>query len=478
MNRKTRVLVVDDDILLRRLITDQLGRAEFDAVPAASGKAALEVLREADFDVVLLDIMMPDLSGLDALREIRKFEDPPEVIMLTADTSLSTGIEAMRHGAYDYLTKPATLDEMEAIIRKADEKRRLVKQNASLRSVARSGGGGDEVLPIIHENPGMAALVTQAETAARTDSTILLTGESGTGKDVLARFIHSKSSRQSLPMITVNCGALPETLFESEFFGHERGAFTGASSLRRGLLEAADGSTLFLDEIGDMPLVMQVKLLHFLEQGGRFRRVGSTRDQNADVRVIAATNRNLPEEVERQRFRPDLYYRLNVVSLHVPPLRERPEDIAKLIAHFLEVYRQRFNRPGLDLSSEARARLQLYTWPGNVRELRNCLERAAAISLSDIIEANQIPFLSSGPVSAVVTPVAHAAAATARQSAPEAAPVTLEDLEREHILRVLNESDGNRERAAAILGISSRTLYRKLREYETQSTSLGLATES
>ena len=473
MNRKIRVLVVDDDTLLRRLLADQLGRAEFDAVPAANGKAALEFLRSTDFDVVLLDIMMPDLSGLDALREIRLLEDPPEVIMLTADTSLSTGVEAMRHGAYDYLTKPATLDEMEAVIRKADEKRRLIKQNASLRSVARPAGGGDEVLPIIHDNPNMAALVTQAETAARTDSTILLTGESGTGKDVLARLIHSKSARQSFPMITVNCGALPETLFESEFFGHERGAFTGASSLRRGLLEAADGSTLFLDEIGDMPLVMQVKLLHFLEQG-RFRRVGSTRDQTADVRVIAATNRNLTEEVERQRFRADLYYRLNVVSLHLPPLRERPEDIEKLIAHFLEIYRQRFNRPGLDLSSEARQRLQAYTWPGNVRELRNCLERAAAISLSDIIESAQMPFLNAERVSVS----AGATAQTAAASAPQSVPATLEDLEREHILRVLNESDGNRERAAAILGISSRTLYRKLREYETQATSLGLATES
>src|SRR2546428_11822274 len=195
----------------------------------------------------------------------------------------------------------------------------------------------------------MAAVVTEAEAAAQGDSTVLLTGESGTGKDVLARFIHSKSQRAATPMIMVNCGALPETLFESEFFGHERGAFTGASSLRRGLLEAADGSTLFLDEIGDLPLPMQVKLLHFLEQG-RFRRVGSTRDQNADVRVIAATNRNLPDEVERQRFRADLFYRLNVLSLQVPPLRERREDIPRFIDHFLEIYRQRFNRPKLDLS--------------------------------------------------------------------------------------------------------------------------------
>ena len=471
MNRKIRVLVVDDDSLLRKLIADQLARAEFDAVPAASGKEALEVLRETDYDVVLLDIMMQDLSGLDALREIRQFEDPPEVVMLTADTSLATGVEAMRHGAYDYLTKPATLDEMEAVIRKADEKRRLLKQNASLRSVARPPASGDEVLPIVHENSVMAALVAQAEHAARTDSTVLLTGESGTGKDVLARFIHSKSTRESMPMITVNCGALPETLFESEFFGHERGAFTGASQLRRGLLEAADGSTLFLDEIGDLPLVMQVKLLHFLEQG-RFRRVGSTRDQNADVRVIAATNRNLPQEVERQRFRPDLFYRLNVVSLHVPPLRQRPEDIPTLIDHFLGIYRQRFLRPKLDLSTEVRQRLYTYAWPGNVRELRNCLERAAAISLSDTIEASQIPFLNDEPSGIAVSSSAQAVA-----SAPQSAPVTLEELEREHILRVLSQSDGNRERAAAILGISSRTLYRKLREYETLAPSVGLATE-
>src|SRR5713226_5396744 len=237
---------------------------------------------------------------------------------------------------------------MEAVIRKADEKRRLVKQNESLRSVARRTDTGDEVLPIMQKNAAMAALVAEAQSAARTDSTILLTGESGTGKDVFARLIHSKSGRHRLPMITVNCGALPETLFESEFFGHERGAFTGASSLRRGLLEAADGSTLFLDEIGDLPLQMQVKLLHFLEQG-RFRRVGSTRDQGADVRIIAATNRNLAEEVKRQHFRADLYYRLNVVALHVPPLRERREDIPELIEYFLGIYRQRFNRPGLSL---------------------------------------------------------------------------------------------------------------------------------
>src|SRR5713226_5658812 len=361
---------------------------------------------------------------------------------------------------------------MEAVIRKADEKRRLVKQNASLRSVARRTDTGDEALPIMQKNSAMAALVSEAQSAARTDSTILLTGESGTGKDVLARFIHARSGRHNLPMITVNCGALPETLFESEFFGHERGAFTGASSLRRGLLEAADGSSLFLDEIGDLPLPMQVKLLHFLEQG-RFRRVGSTRDQGADVRIIAATNLNLAAEVERQRFRADLFYRLNVVSLHLPPLRERPEDIPRLIEYFLGVYRQRFNRPQLNLSAAARQRLAEYAWPGNVRELRNCLERAAALSTGEVIEANQIPVSAVGRNGFAVGDLALAAV-----TAPQGAPITLEELEREHILRVLNDSSGNRERAAALLGISSRTLYRKLREYETNEQSVGLATEA
>lgn len=468
MNRKIQVLVVDDDNLLRKLVTEQLSRSNFQATPAGSAREALQCLRETDFDVVLLDIMMPDLTGLEALQEIRKLEDPPEVVMLTADTSLATGIEAMRHGAYDYLTKPATLDEMEAVLHKADEKRQLVKQNASLRSVSRPTGASEEPLPIIDEDSAMTAVIKQAEAAAQTDSTILLTGESGTGKDVLARFIHSKSPRASMPIITVNCGALPETLFESEFFGHERGAFTGASSLRRGLLEAADGSTLFLDEIGDLPLLMQVKLLHFLEQG-RFRRVGSTRDHIADVRIIAATNRDLSAEVERQRFRADLFYRLNVVSLDVPPLRKRREDIPRFIDYFLNIYRQRFNRPDLDIDAETRQRLQEYAWPGNVRELRNCLERAAAISTGDVIDESQMSFLRTQPTPSPTEPTGPRPA--------EGPSRTLEELEREHILRVLEETDGNRERAAAILGISSRTLYRKLREYESATTSSGLATE-
>jgi len=461
MTRKINVLVVDDDPLLRRLVTEQLARSGFETATAAGGEEAVAALQVTDYDVVLLDIRMTGMTGLDTLREIRRLDDPPEVIMLTADTSLGTGIEAMRLGAYDYLTKPATLDEMEAVIRKADEKRLLVRQNAGLRVAAiRGAATQEEGAPdaLVHTSEAMRGLVSIAEAAARLDSTVILTGESGTGKDVLARFIHSRSARDESPLITINCGALPEALFESEFFGHEKGAFTGATAMKRGLIEAADGSTLFLDEIGDLPAPMQVKLLHFLEQG-RFRRVGSTRDRASDVRIIAATNRHLAEDVQRGRFRADLFYRLNVISLNVPPLRERREDIPALIDNFLTLYRERFQRPALTLSEEARRRLESFNWPGNVRELRNTIERAAALSETDEIEAAQFSQLSDKEQAA--------APASAQSPAASNTPArTLDELEREHILRVLEETGGNRERAAIVLGISARTLYRKLREYE------------
>ncbi|HEX3559233.1 MAG TPA: sigma-54 dependent transcriptional regulator [Pyrinomonadaceae bacterium] len=454
MSRKIRVMVVDDDAVLRKLLSDQIARMGFDSAPAASGEEALDSLSKNDFDVVLLDIRMPGLSGLDALREIRKLEDAPEVIMLTADTSLGTGLEAMRLGAYDYLTKPATLDEIEAVVRKADEKRRLVRQNASLRDAVRPPSEDTQSSPIF-KSKAMEDLVALAEAAARADSTVVITGESGTGKDVLARFIHARSARSDAPMIAVNCAALPESLFESEFFGHERGAFTGATATKRGLIEAADGSTLFLDEVGEMPAQIQVKLLRFLEEG-RFRRVGSTRDRESDVRVIAATNRNLAEDVSAGRFRADLFYRLNVISLHIPPLRRRREDTPALVEHFLSIFRERFHRPALDLSEEARRRLQAYDWPGNVRELRNALERSAALATGDTIEAEQ-----------VLPAAANHAGEEQSAASVGGPPVTLEKLERHHILRVLEDAGGNRERAAAVLGISARTLYRKLREYET-----------
>ena len=468
MGRKIRVMVVDDDVVLRRLVTEQVARMGFDSNATASGEEALAALGQSDFDVVLLDIRMPGMTGLDTLREVRRMEEPPEVIMLTADTSLPTGIEAMRLGAYDYLTKPATLDEIEAVIRKAEEKRRLVRQNFALRDAVAPTPAPEDLPALVYRSRAMEGLVALAETAARADSTVIITGESGTGKDVLARFIHARSARGGAPVIAVNCAALPETLFESEFFGHERGAFTGATSTKRGLIEAADSATLFLDEVGEMPLQTQVKLLRFLEEGS-FRRVGSTRDRTADVRVIAATNRNLVEDVTAGRFRADLFYRLNVISLHVPPLRHRREDIAALVERFLDVFRERFRRPALDLSPEARARLEAYDWPGNVRELRNALERATALAARDLLEAEDV----LGDKASVSRSDAHNASAPD----PRLPTLTLEELERRHILRVLAEAGGNRERAAAILGISARTLYRKLREYETSAAPGGLATD-
>ncbi len=452
MKPKIKILLADDDPVLRRLLPFQLSSEDFETSTAATGKEALAILGEQDFDVVLLDINLPDISGLEILQKIRQGEDSPEVIMLTADSTLKTGIEAMRRGAYEYVTKPAAGEQIEIVVRKAEEKRRLVQQNARLRVVVRQQSEHSIISPV-NKNPAMLRLYSQAEKVANIDTTVLITGESGTGKDVLARWIHSQSLRNDLPLVSINCGALPENLFESEFFGHEKGSFTGATAQKLGLIEAADNSTLFLDEIGELPLSMQVKLLHFLENGS-FRRVGATRDRQVDVRVVAATNRPLEDDIKEGKFRSDLFYRLNVVSFHIPPLRERREDISSLIDYFTATFRVRFNRPNLEISDSARLELENHDWRGNVRELKNTLERAVVFSTTEKVE--EVYGLENKTITQPQT----------TQSPKNEELLPLAEVEKKHILRILASVAGKREKAADILGITSRTLYRKLSEYK------------
>ncbi|MDH3528641.1 MAG: sigma-54 dependent transcriptional regulator, partial [Acidobacteriota bacterium] len=405
-------------------------------------------LEKREFDVVILDVELPDYSGIDLLKTIRNQKTPPEVIMLTGDISLDTGLTAMRLGAYDYITKPADPDHVGAVVRKAAEKTRLQKQNERLRIAAASSVASVE--PILRSE-STAQIFSEAERVAAMDATVLITGESGTGKDVLATWIHSKSARSDQPLVSVNCGAIPENLVESEFFGFEKGAFTGAGKQKVGLIEAADGSSLFLDEIGEMPLSLQVKLLTFLENGV-FRRVGSVRDQSSDARIIAATNKRLEAGIKDGVFRADLFYRLNIIAFEIPPLRERPEDLDALSEAFFERFKAKYGRPELELAPKAKKQLKEHTWPGNVRELKNAIERTVALSADNVIPAIYGIGISLLP-----------------QNAPgsgrgdELKP--LATLEREHIEYVLGKVHGNREKAALILGITSRTLYRKLKEY-------------
>lgn len=455
MKRKIKVLIADDDAVLCRLIKAQLNKDEFESSAINSGMEILNALREEDYDVVLLDINLPDVSGLEILQMIKTYDDAPEVIMLTADSTLKTGIEAMRLGAFDYLTKPALPELIEQLIRKAYEKNSLVKQNQRLKAVVRQQNEAIVQTPI-HQSKAMKTIFSQAEMVAKIDTTLLITGESGTGKDVLARWIHSQSPRGDLPIISINCGALPENLFESEFFGYEKGSFTGANTQKIGLIEAADNSTLFLDEIGEMPLSMQVKLLHFLENGS-FRRLGSTRDKQSDVRVIAATNRRLEEDINEGKFRSDLYYRLNIISFHIPPLRERGEDILALIQHFLNSLKIKFNRPSLNISKDAIDALLRHQWLGNVRELKNTLERAVVLSPTNTI--TEIFGLSKG--------IENFDKKKTELNSKNQEILPLEEVEKKYILETLEKFGGKREKAAAALGITARTLYRKLNEYQT-----------
>jgi DNA-binding NtrC family response regulator len=445
-DNEIRVLVVDDERPIRFLMEKELPRAGCLVTCAESGEDALERLRTQEFDVVLMDLKMPGIGGLEALRRIRDLGASAEVVVLTGHPDVTTAIEAMKLGAYDYLTKPFKLAEVEEVLRRAAERTRLQKENAALRRMVAQRGP----LPhIVAEGQAMRAVLQAVERIAPREANVLIQGESGTGKGLLAQTIHQMSRRAAGPFLVINCGAFQDQLLESELFGHEKGAFTGASGAKQGLFEVADRGTLLLDEVGEMSPAMQVKLLQVLDTR-EMRRVGGTRVHRVDVRIIAATNKDLSQEVRARRFREDLHYRLNVLGLTVPPLRERREDIPPLIEHFLRQFRAT-GEAVKSIAPEALRLLRDYAWPGNVRELANTIERLVILAPGEVIGPEDLPLnirVPAGPP----------------PGRPRGA-VSLAEMERLHITRVLAETGGRKMQAARLLGIDLKTLNHKIRIY-------------
>lgn len=437
-----RVLVVDDETNFRKLLVRELERRGHQTSAAEDGVEALDLLQTHEADIVLLDLKMPGLDGIEVMRRLKDQPDPPEVIVMTGYGSVPTAIEAVKLGAYDYVTKPCKIEKLDLLVRKAFEKRRLSSENILLRSKLQST---QEWSGLITQSPKMLEVLKLINRAAPTDSSVLILGESGTGKELVARAIHRRSPRKDGPFVAIHCGGLQREILESELFGHERGAFTGAHTTKPGLFEMADKGTVLLDEIGEMPLESQVKLLRALETQS-FYRVGGTQLRQVDVRVVSATNKDLAEAVRQGQFRQDLFYRINSVSITLPPLRERPEDIGLLADHFLA------DRPSLSpmkLSEDAANALARYGWPGNVRELKHVIQRALMLAPGELIELQDLPLDIQ---------------ASGQAGEPE--PRRLDAQERKHIVDILQQVKGHRGRAASILGIDPKTLYRKVLTYQ------------
>ncbi len=441
MTRRIRVLVADDEKNLRELLTRELARKGHQVDSAADGLEALERLRETAYDVLVLDMKMPHMEGIELLRELQKFPEHPQVIVTTGFAEVPTAVEAMKLGAYDYLTKPAKLEELEVLIRKAADKGRLIRENVALRTRVE---GGEPFAGILTRSPKIQEILHLIDRVAHTESAVLILGESGTGKELVARAIHERSPRAARAFVPIHCGALAGGVLESELFGHEKGAFTSAIATKPGLIELADGGTLFLDEIGEMEPDSQVKLLRILETGAFFR-VGGTRSRTVDVRVVTATNKDLSEAMKAGQFRQDLYFRINTIAVHIPPLRERREDIALLAQHFLE---QNAAYGRKRISPKAMACLEAYDWPGNVRELRHAIERAVILAQGEEVQPEDFPTdIQCGTPAAAPT------------------PGSLEELERQHIIAILRQVAGHRGKTSALLGIDPKTLYRKILAY-------------
>ncbi len=464
-SKPLRVLLADDEEALRRILTRELIRRGHQVTPAEDGKTALSLLEKEEFDVAVLDVRMPQLDGLAVLKQLREEVAPPEVIILTGNATVENAVEAMRLGAYDFVAKPCRIEVLDALVRAAARKRSVNRENQHLRrreehrqSPGNAHGWDSRI---------MVPVVRLIDRLAPSDLPVLILGESGVGKELVAREIHRRSRRVSGPFVDLNCAAIPDTLLESELFGNEKGAFTGAQTARAGLMEAADGGTLFLDEIGELPAGLQVKLLRVLETMSFFR-VGGRRKVTVNVRLVAATNRDLSSEAQRGAFRADLLYRINAGTILVPPLRERTEEVPTLANAFLASIDSR-----LCFASGVHELLVNYDWPGNVRELRNVVERAALLAHDGVINAEDLPLDILGGSrrhAALDYAALHPSPQPPPMSSPSAsraaASGSLEELERQRILEVLENTRWHRGRAAEMLGISVRTLYRKIKAYE------------
>ncbi|MBI4462939.1 MAG: sigma-54-dependent Fis family transcriptional regulator [Acidobacteria bacterium] len=436
-----KILLVDDELVVRDSLGKWFASEGYAVLPVASAREALEALQKEEFDLALVDIKMPGMHGIELQKRLHEIDADILVIIITGYASVETAVQALKQGAYDYITKPFDPDELVHLVSKALEHRQ------AQREVVRWRENLQEIFPrteLIGQSPAMKRVFELVEMVAPTEATVLITGESGTGKELVARAIHAASPRRYMPMVVIHCGALTETLLESELFGHERGAFTGAQYRKKGKFEVADGGTVFLDEISDISLKTQTDLLRVLQEK-EIVRVGGTQPIKVDFRCVAATNRNLDELVKEGRFRPDLYYRLNVFSIHLPALRERREDIPLLVGHFLQRYAAAMNKPVPRVSTAAMDLLLDYDWAGNVRELENAVERALVIGRGAEIQPSDFPFQL------------HPSESRSGR--------TLEDVERDHIERVLEETGWNLSRTARTLDIDRTTLYNKLKRY-------------
>ena len=445
------ILVVDDEESLLETLVQLLELEGYFVNTAPDGRVAIEMLQTLPFDLVLLDIMMPNIGGIEVLKYTKDQLPETEVIMLTAIHDVKTAVDCMKSGAYYYLTKPYQGDEVLGLVQRAMERKRLALQNKALRrQIAQI-----ELPPnVVGAGESFLAMMDVAVRAAPTDSVVLIQGPSGTGKELVARFIHERSARAGQPFLAVNCASIPETLLESELFGHERGAFTDAKTAKQGLVEITDGGTLFLDEVAELPLAVQPKLLRFL-QSGEFRRVGGNKNLKSNVRIISATNRDLEQEVAQRRFSEDLYYRLNIVTLRAPALRDRRKDIPLLVEHFLKILAGAKDPKKLD--SAALDLLMKHDWPGNIRELQNVIERAVMLSEDSTICIDDLAL----PVK--TQSMRESVAADAGERKYAGSPISLDEIQRAHVEGVLNAVNWNKDLAAKILKISTRSLYEKIR---------------